>query len=174
MGALTGFFGVGGVFVIVPVLTLWLGAPYRRAVGMSLVIIGLTGAAALASDLTAGERPDVAITATLAGRDERRHADRLAPRPARARRDAEPRLLAHRRNRRGSPCSSTSSPSAARPAPNRHRRPGHDAGLGSRARRHGPAPVIAPTITATAAAIPSGMPALASFGEWSTSRMPAK
>ena len=54
VGALTGFFGVGGGFVIVPVLTLWLGAPFRRAVGTSLVIIGLTGIAALASHLARG------------------------------------------------------------------------------------------------------------------------
>jgi uncharacterized membrane protein YfcA len=66
VGVLTGFFGVGGGFVIVPVLTLWLGAPFRRAVATSLVIITLTGLAALASHLVAGARPDVATTATLA------------------------------------------------------------------------------------------------------------
>jgi uncharacterized membrane protein YfcA len=67
VGALTGFFGVGGGFVIVPVLTLWLGAGFRRAVGTSLVIICLTGLAALASHLIAGSRPDFATTAVLAG-----------------------------------------------------------------------------------------------------------
>jgi uncharacterized membrane protein YfcA len=67
VGALTGFFGVGGGFVIVPVLTLWLGSPFRRAVATSLVIITLTGLAALASHLLAGSRPDLAITAQLAG-----------------------------------------------------------------------------------------------------------
>ena len=66
VGTLTGFFGVGGGFVIVPVLTLWLDTPFRRAVGTSLVIIGLTGIAALASHLVAGARPDVGVTATLA------------------------------------------------------------------------------------------------------------
>ena len=66
MGALTGFFGVGGGFVIVPVLTIWLGAPFRRAVATSLVIIRLTGMAALASHLLAGARPDLEVTATLA------------------------------------------------------------------------------------------------------------
>ena len=40
VGALTGFFGVGGGFLIVPVLTVWLATPFRRAVGTSLVIIG--------------------------------------------------------------------------------------------------------------------------------------
>jgi uncharacterized membrane protein YfcA len=67
VGALTGFFGVGGGFVIVPVLTLWLGTPFRRAVATSLVIITLTGLAALATHLIAGSRPDLAITAELAG-----------------------------------------------------------------------------------------------------------
>jgi uncharacterized membrane protein YfcA len=67
VGVLTGFFGVGGGFVIVPVLTLWLAAPFRRAVATSLVIITLTGLAALASHLAAGSRPDLAITAELAG-----------------------------------------------------------------------------------------------------------
>ena len=63
---MTGFFGVGGGFVIVPVLTLWLGAPFRRAVATSLVIITLTGLAALASHLLTGARPDLAMTLTLA------------------------------------------------------------------------------------------------------------
>jgi uncharacterized protein len=65
VGALTGFFGVGGGFVIVPVLTLWLGMPFRRAVATSLVIITITGVAALTSHLLAGSRPDLAITAAL-------------------------------------------------------------------------------------------------------------
>ena len=63
---MTGFFGVGGGFVIVPVLTLWLDVPFRRAVATSLVIICLTGLAALASHLLAGARPDVVTTALLA------------------------------------------------------------------------------------------------------------
>jgi uncharacterized membrane protein YfcA len=53
--------------VIVPVLTLWLGTPFRRAVATSLVIICLTGVAALASHLITGSRPNLAITAQLAG-----------------------------------------------------------------------------------------------------------
>ena len=66
VGAMTGFFGVGGGFVIVPVLTLWLATPFRRAVATSLVIICLTGLAALASHLLTGAKPDVATTAILA------------------------------------------------------------------------------------------------------------
>lgn len=41
VGVLTGFFGVGGGFVIVPALVLWLGLPMRIAIGTSLVIIAL-------------------------------------------------------------------------------------------------------------------------------------
>lgn len=51
VGLLTGFFGVGGGFVIVPALTLLLGFPMRVAVGTSLLIImliALTGVAAYA------------------------------------------------------------------------------------------------------------------------------
>ena len=66
VGALTGFFGVGGGFMIVPVLTLGLGLAFRRAVATSLVIITLTGIAALASHLATGAAPDVGITASLA------------------------------------------------------------------------------------------------------------
>ncbi|MBE2316125.1 sulfite exporter TauE/SafE family protein [Solirubrobacter sp. CPCC 204708] len=65
VGVLTGFFGVGGGFVIVPVLSVWLGTPFRRAVATSLVIIALTGVVALASHLAAGSRPDLAVTGTL-------------------------------------------------------------------------------------------------------------
>ena len=51
VGLLTGFFGVGGGFVIVPALTLLLGFPMRVAVGTSLLIItliALTGVLAYA------------------------------------------------------------------------------------------------------------------------------
>jgi len=67
VGVLTGFFGVGGGFLIVPVLTLWLGVCFRRAVATSLVIITLTGLVALASHLVAGTSIDVSVTASLAG-----------------------------------------------------------------------------------------------------------
>lgn len=45
VGLLTGFFGVGGGFVIVPALVLWLGIPMRVAVGTSLVIIAINSLA---------------------------------------------------------------------------------------------------------------------------------
>jgi uncharacterized membrane protein YfcA len=53
--------------VIVPVLTLWFGLSFRRAVATSLVIITLTGIAALASHLLEGARLDLPITVLLAG-----------------------------------------------------------------------------------------------------------
>lgn len=65
VGALTGFFGVGGGFLIVPVLTLWMRFSIRRAVATSLVIITLTGSAALASHLAAGASIELAITIAL-------------------------------------------------------------------------------------------------------------
>ena len=53
-GLLTGFFGVGGGFVIVPALTLGLGFPMAIAVGTSLLVIALTSGAALAAHLASG------------------------------------------------------------------------------------------------------------------------
>lgn len=54
VGVLTGFFGVGGGFVIVPSLVLLLGLAMPVAVGTSLVVIGLTSASALAAHLAGG------------------------------------------------------------------------------------------------------------------------
>ncbi|MEJ7797180.1 MAG: sulfite exporter TauE/SafE family protein [Solirubrobacteraceae bacterium] len=65
VGLLTGFFGVGGGFLIVPLLTLWLGFSFRRAVATSLVIITLTGLVALTSHLAIGAAIDVPVTLSL-------------------------------------------------------------------------------------------------------------
>ena len=65
VGSMTGFFGVGGGFLIVPALTLLLGLGLRRAIATSLAIITLTGIAALASHLARGAQPDWPLTATL-------------------------------------------------------------------------------------------------------------
>ena len=54
-------------FALLCVLTLALGLGFRRAVATSLVIITITGLAALASHLATGARPDPAVTAALAG-----------------------------------------------------------------------------------------------------------
>jgi hypothetical protein len=47
VGFLTGFLGVGGGFLIVPALVLFLGKPMKHAVGTSLIIIALNCAIAL-------------------------------------------------------------------------------------------------------------------------------
>ena len=49
VGLITGFFGVGGGFVVVPVLVLVLGFDMAAAAGTSLVVIAIDSAAALAS-----------------------------------------------------------------------------------------------------------------------------
>jgi uncharacterized membrane protein YfcA len=51
---LTGFFGVGGGFLIVPLLVLLFGLTMKTAVGTSLLVIALTSAAALSAHLATG------------------------------------------------------------------------------------------------------------------------
>jgi uncharacterized membrane protein YfcA len=63
-GALTGFFGVGGGFVVVPALVVLLGLPMTAAVGTSLLVIAVTSAAALAAHLASGG-VDWRVTGTL-------------------------------------------------------------------------------------------------------------
>ncbi|GGV04220.1 UPF0721 transmembrane protein [Streptomyces albospinus] len=65
VGLLTGFFGVGGGFVIVPALTLVLGLEMPVAVGTSLLVILINSAAALATRAGTGS-PDWPLLATLA------------------------------------------------------------------------------------------------------------
>lgn len=67
VGFLTGVFGVGGGFVIVPALVLLLGLPMTAAVGTSLVIVGINSAAGFLAHL--GEArldPTVTVAFTLA------------------------------------------------------------------------------------------------------------
>lgn len=52
IGWLTGFFGVGGGFAIVPALMLLLGLPMRRAVGTSLLVLAITSLVGLATRVT--------------------------------------------------------------------------------------------------------------------------
>ena len=54
VGLLTGFFGVGGGFVIVPALVLALGFEMPIAVGTSLLVISVNSASALAARLGGG------------------------------------------------------------------------------------------------------------------------
>ncbi|HEU5062221.1 MAG TPA: sulfite exporter TauE/SafE family protein [Solirubrobacterales bacterium] len=65
VGVMTGFFGVGGGFLIVPALTSLLGLPIRRAIATSLAIIGLTGLVALTAHLARGAEPDWPLTVAL-------------------------------------------------------------------------------------------------------------
>jgi uncharacterized protein len=65
VGAMTGLFGVGGGFLIVPALTVLMGLAVRRAIATSLAIITLTGIAALVSHLAEGAEPDWDLTLTL-------------------------------------------------------------------------------------------------------------
>ncbi|MBA3476019.1 MAG: sulfite exporter TauE/SafE family protein [Actinobacteria bacterium] len=53
-GALTGFYGVGGGFLIVPTLAVLLGVGFAEAIGTSLAVIALTSAAALVAHLASG------------------------------------------------------------------------------------------------------------------------
>lgn len=55
VGLLTGFFGVGGGFVIVPALALVLGFPMRMAVSTSLLIIALVAVGGFVGHLQTGQ-----------------------------------------------------------------------------------------------------------------------
>lgn len=65
IGAMTGFFGVGGGFLIVPALATFLALPMRLAVGTSLAIITTTSLLGLAAHLAAGRGLDVAVTGAM-------------------------------------------------------------------------------------------------------------
>ena len=54
VGLLTGFFGVGGGFLIVPALALALGLPIAVAVGTSLAIIAINAVSGIAANLGSG------------------------------------------------------------------------------------------------------------------------
>ena len=66
VGLLTGFFGVGGGFLIVPMLTLSMGFPLRRAIGTSLVLVGFVSLAGLGAHLTRGASVDAGVAAGMA------------------------------------------------------------------------------------------------------------
>lgn len=60
-GALTGFFGVGGGFAIVPALTLVLHLPIKRAASTSLLIMAITAVVALAARAQASLNVDLGV-----------------------------------------------------------------------------------------------------------------
>jgi uncharacterized membrane protein YfcA len=65
IGALTGFFGVGGGFLIVPTLTVFLALSMRLAIGTSLAIITATSALALTTHLLTGRGLDIPLTVAM-------------------------------------------------------------------------------------------------------------
>jgi uncharacterized protein len=67
VGLLTGFFGVGGGFLIVPTLAIALTLSMPLAVGTSLIIIAATSLMGLAVHLLAGRGLDIGVTAVLTG-----------------------------------------------------------------------------------------------------------
>jgi uncharacterized membrane protein YfcA len=66
VGLLTGFFGVGGGFLVVPMLVIAMGFPLRRAIGTSLVIVGVVSLGALAAHLWRGTGVDAPVIAVMA------------------------------------------------------------------------------------------------------------
>lgn len=67
VGLLTGFFGVGGGFVVVPALVLVLGFEMPVAVGTSLLVIAVNSAAALVARAGGHVRLDWSLMAVFAG-----------------------------------------------------------------------------------------------------------
>lgn len=60
-GALTGFFGVGGGFAIVPALTLVLHLPIKRAASTSLLIMAITAVVALVARVQTSLNVDLGV-----------------------------------------------------------------------------------------------------------------
>jgi uncharacterized membrane protein YfcA len=65
VGFVTGLFGVGGGFLIVPTLAIALAFTMRTAVGTSLVITTATSLLGLAAHLLAGRHIDIGVTAPM-------------------------------------------------------------------------------------------------------------
>ncbi|WP_420176243.1 sulfite exporter TauE/SafE family protein [Luteococcus sp. OSA5] len=66
VGLLTGFFGVGGGFAVVPALTLVLGVPITQAIATSLLVISINCVTALASRVTIGLHLDLQVVLPFA------------------------------------------------------------------------------------------------------------
>ena len=65
-GALTGFFGVGGGFAIVPALTLVLHLPIKRAASTSLLIMAITAVVALVARAQTSLNVDLGVIGAFA------------------------------------------------------------------------------------------------------------
>ena len=109
VGLLTGFFGVGGGFVIVPGLVLALGFTMPEAVGTSLLVIAINSAVALSMRVQGGSIDwsvivpfmttsllGLRVGTRLAGTKDPAGAPTLVRLPARRRRDLHRRPLARR------------------------------------------------------------------------------
>lgn len=66
-GVLSGLFGVGGGFVIVPALVVFVSMPISRAVATSLLVIVMISAVGVGSHLLAGRSLDPALTGIFIG-----------------------------------------------------------------------------------------------------------
>jgi len=66
-GAITGFIGIGGGFIIVPSLVLFAGLPMKKAIGTSLTIITINCLVGILSNLPATESLNYMFLATFAG-----------------------------------------------------------------------------------------------------------
>ncbi|WFP49895.1 sulfite exporter TauE/SafE family protein [Methylomonas sp. EFPC3] len=64
VGGLTGLVGVGGGFLIVPALTLWVGLPMPAAIGTSLLVIVMNAVAGFSGYINHAEL-DLALTAVV-------------------------------------------------------------------------------------------------------------
>ncbi|MBV6478290.1 MAG: hypothetical protein HGGPFJEG_01040 [Ignavibacteria bacterium] len=90
VGALTGFLGAGGGFLIIPALVLLAGIPMKEAVGTSLLIIAIKSLLGFTGDISAGVNIDwfflmILSVFTVSGiyigsaLSKRIHADKLKP-----------------------------------------------------------------------------------------------
>ena len=66
LGTLTGFFGVGGGFVIVPMLTVVFHVPIRLAIGTSLIAVFLVSVAGFVNHLAQGAHVDWSLVVPFA------------------------------------------------------------------------------------------------------------
>ncbi|MEB3369839.1 sulfite exporter TauE/SafE family protein [Saccharopolyspora mangrovi] len=67
VGVLTGLFGVGGGFVVVPALALLLGLSAQQAVATSLVVVLINSVAGLAAHAGTADQIDYGVLAVFAG-----------------------------------------------------------------------------------------------------------
>ncbi len=67
VGLVSGFFGVGGGFLIVPSLVRFARLGMHRAVGTSLLVIGCTGLSGLGTSIVAGQAIDFSVLSLFLG-----------------------------------------------------------------------------------------------------------